>query len=130
MTPENPHLEISVRAPGCQQMSVNTLLCDTLRLAENSSIAISRWGDTNEETRHVRLSIKTCTVSSPIRDTPSYRAMPFRDSITEKGIAHGLPCFHRVYPFCGGVLHLHFVCSRRGEMLRKGGRDIAPNWPC
>ena len=41
LTPENPHLEIAqmlqkpvFALPGCQRMSVNTLLCDTLGLAE------------------------------------------------------------------------------------------------
>ena len=32
----------------------------------------------------------------PMRDTPPYRAIPFRDSIAEGGIARVLPCFHRV----------------------------------
>ena len=30
----------------------------------------------------------------------------------------------------GGVSHLHFACSSKGETLRKGGGGIAPNWPC
>ena len=41
LTPENPHLGMAQMLqkpmsalPGCQQMSVNTLLCDTLGLAE------------------------------------------------------------------------------------------------
>ena len=41
LTPEIPHLEMAqmlqkpvFALPGCQQMSVNTLLCDTLALAE------------------------------------------------------------------------------------------------
>ena len=29
--------------------------------------------------------------------TPPYRAIPFRDSIAEWGIARVLPCLHRVY---------------------------------
>ena len=36
------------------------------------------------------------TLSGPVRDTPPYRAIPFRDSIAEGGIAPILPGFHRV----------------------------------
>ena len=35
-------------------------------------------------------------LSGPVRDTPPNRAIPFRDSIAEGGIARVLPCFHRV----------------------------------
>ena len=42
--------------PGCQQTSVNTLLCDTLGLAEFSGV----WGSVGEMTGH--------NVNSPLRD--------------------------------------------------------------
>ena len=35
-------------------------------------------------------------LSGPVRDTPPYRALPFRDSIAEGGIAPFVPCFHVV----------------------------------
>ena len=74
-------------------------------------------------------------LSGPVRDTPPYRAIPFRDSIAEGGIA----------PIClvfigyrgsiadipllrGGIAPLVRMYSKGGT-LRKGGGGIAPNWP-
>ena len=65
-------------------------------------------------------------LSGPTRDTPPYRAIPFRDSIAEGGISR-FCFFHRVSrkycrdtPFVGGVSHLHFACSPRGKCSEKG----------
>ena len=76
-------------------------------------------------------------LSGPVRDTPPYRAIPFRDSIAEGGIARVLLVFigyragiAEIPLLRGGVSHLHFACSPRGETLRKRGGGIAPNWPC
>ena len=58
-----------------------------------------------------------------------YRAMPFRDSTAEGGIARVLPCFHvvsRKYRWDtplfwgGGVSHLHFACAPKGKRSDKG----------
>ena len=59
-------------------------------------------------------------LSGPVRDTPPYRAMPFRDSIAPVSLR---------YPCWGGLAHLHFACSPRGNAQKRGG-GIAPNWPC
>ena len=72
-----------------------------------------------------------------MRDGPPYRAIPFRGSIAEGGIAPICPVFmwYRAgiaeIPLLGGggVSHLHFACSENGETLRKGG-GITTNWPC
>ena len=48
------------------------------------------------------LASRICTprqlpiLSNPVRSTPPYRAIPFRDSIAEGVIARILPCFERV----------------------------------
>ena len=68
-------------------------------------------------------------LSGPVRDTPPYRAIPFRDSIAE-GVSHPFSLFHRVYtPFVGGIAPPLRMLSK-GETLRKGGGGIAPNWTC
>ena len=58
---------------------------------------------------------------------PQYRAIPFRDSIAEGGIAPmclvscGIVQVSLRYPFCGGgVSHLYFACSPRGKRSEKG----------
>ena len=72
-----------------------------------------------------------------MRDTPPYRAIPFRDSIAEGGIA--LICLvfigHRAsiaeIPLLrGGGVAPPLRMLSKGETLRKGGGGIAPNWPC
>ena len=75
-----------------------------------------------------------------MRDTPPYRAIPFRDSIAEGGIARALPCFRTVLHkyrwdthFGGGGYRTstsHSLQGPRVETLRKGGGGTAPNWPC
>ena len=66
-------------------------------------------------------------LSGPVRDTPTYRTIPFRDSIAEGGIARVCLVFigHRVGiaeipPFVGRVSHHHFACSLRGKLSEKG----------
>ena len=58
---------------------------------------------------------------------PPYRAIPFRDSIAEGGIARlclvfiGYRASIAEIPFPGGgVSHLHFTCSPRGKHSEKG----------
>ena len=76
-------------------------------------------------------------LSGPVRDTPPYRAIPFRDSIAEGGIAPTCLVFigyrgsiAEIPLLRGGVSHLHFACSPRGTRAEKGGGGIAPNWQC
>ena len=75
-------------------------------------------------------------LSGPVRDTPPYRAIPFRDSIAEGGIAPiclvfiGYRAGIAEIPLLRGVSHLHFACSPMGKRSEKGGGGIAPNWPC
>ena len=60
-----------------------------------------------------RTEVLSCLLSGPVRDTPPYRAIPFRDSIAEGGIA----------PIC-----LFFIGYRAGIAeipLLRGG--IAPS---
>ena len=66
-------------------------------------------------------------LSGPVRDTPPYRAIPFRDSIAEGGIAPiclvfiGYRASIAEIPLLrGGVSHLHFACSPRGKCSEKG----------
>ena len=66
-------------------------------------------------------------LSGPMRDTPPYRAIPFRDSIAEEGMAPICLVFvgHRAsiaeIPLLGGgASHLHFACSPRGKRSEKG----------
>ena len=68
---------------------------------------------------------------------PSYRAMPFRDSIAEGGIAPiclvfiGYRASIAEIPLLrvGGIAPPPRMLSK-GETVRKGGGGIAPNWPC
>ena len=60
-------------------------------------------------------------LSGPVRDTPPYRAIPFRG-----GYRTLSPCFHRLSrnyrwdtPFLGGVSHLHLACSARGNAQKR-----------
>ena len=77
-------------------------------------------------------------LSGPVRDTPPYRAIPFRDSIAEGGIAPTCLVFigYRAsiaeIPLWGGGGGYRTSSSHalQGETLRKGGGGIAPNWPC
>ena len=74
-------------------------------------------------------------LSGPVRDTPSYRAIPFRDSIAEGGIApiclifRGYRASIAEIPLFGGGGDIAppFRMLSTGEMLRKGGGGIAPN---
>ena len=71
-----------------------------------------------------------------MRDTPPYRAMPFRDSIAEEGIApiclvfKGYRASIAEIPLLRGGIAPQLRMLSKGEMLRKGGGGIAPNWPC
>ena len=72
----------------------------------------------------------TDCLSGPVRDTPPppYRAIPFRDSLAEGGIAPiclvfiGYRASIAEIPLLwgGGVSHLHFACSPRGKRSEKG----------
>ena len=76
------------------------------------------------------------TLSGPVRDTPPYRAIPFRDSIAEGGIAPiclvsiGYRASIAEIPLLRGGIAPPLRMLSRGETLRKGGGGIAPNWPC
>ena len=70
---------------------------------------------------------KMAELSGPVQDTPPYRAIPFRDSIAEGGIAPiclvfaGYRASIAEIPLLrGGVSHLHFACSPRGKRWEKG----------
>ena len=71
-----------------------------------------------------------------MRDTPPYRAIPFRDSIAEGGIA---PICLVFIGYRAGIAEIPLLTEgiatplrmfSKGETLRKGGGGIAPNWPC
>ena len=70
--------------------------------------------------------------SGPVRDTPPYRAIPFRDSIAQGGIApFAVFIGHRAsiaeMPLLrGGGIAPSLRMLSKGETLRKGGRGIAP----
>ena len=66
-------------------------------------------------------------LSGPVRDTPPYRAIPFRDIIAEGGIAPICLVFIGYHAgiaeiplLRGGVSHLHFACSPMGKRSEKG----------
>ena len=67
-----------------------------------------------------------CGLSSPVRDTPPYRAISFRDSIAEGGIAPislvfiGYRASISEIPLLGGITHLHFACSPLRKRSEKG----------
>ena len=70
-----------------------------------------------------------------MRDTPPYRAIPFRDSIAEGGIAPICLVFkgHRAsiaeIPLLRGGFAPPLCMLSKGETLRKGGGGIAPTHP-
>ena len=76
-------------------------------------------------------------LSGPVRGTPPYRAIPFRDSIAEGGIARvclvfiGYRAGIAAIPLLGGGGYRTSTShALQGAKLRKGGRGIAPKWPC
>ena len=76
---------------------------------------------------HLADHLSTPLLSGPMRDTPPYRAIPFRDSIAEGGIACVFLIFigyrasiAEIPLLCGGVSHLHFACSPIGKGSEKG----------
>ena len=75
-------------------------------------------------------------LSGPVRDTPPYRAIPFRDSIAEGGIVPiclvfiGYRASIAEIPLLRGGYRTSTSHVLKGEALRKGGGGIAPNWPC
>ena len=80
--------------------------------------------------------IRSCSATSDLK-FKSARFSGFWDSIAEGGYRTHLPHFHRVSrqyrwdtPFGGGGIAPPLRMLSEGEMLRKGGGGIAPNWPC
>ena len=75
-------------------------------------------------------------LSGPMRDTPPYRAIPFRDSIAEGDIAPFCLVFlgYRAgiaeIPLLRGGIAPPLRMLSNVETPRKGGGGIAPNWPC
>ena len=69
-------------------------------------------------------------LSGPVRDTPPYRAIPFRDSIADPFalFSSGIAPVSLRYPFGGGIAPPLRMLSI-GETLRKGVGGIAPNCP-
>ena len=73
-------------------------------------------------------------LSGPVRDTPPYRGIPFRD----RGIAPiclvfiGYRADIAEIPLLrgGGGIAPPLRMLSNGETLRKGGGGIAPDWPC
>ena len=65
-------------------------------------------------------------LSGPVRDTPPYCAIPFRDTMAEGGIARLLPCFigHRAssaeIPLLGGGGVTSTSHALQGGKLREG----------
>ena len=83
---------------------------------------------------HVRE--RKLALSGPVRDTPPLRAIPFRDSIAEGGIAPiclvfmGYRASIAEIPLSGGGIAPPLRMLSNGKTLRQGGGGIAPNWPC
>ena len=92
-------------------------------------------GRATEETRWRRLSLNLrglhlvmLVLSGPVRDTPPYRAIPFRDSIAERGVSRPSCLVFTWYragiaeipPFWGDIASPLCMLSKR-ERLRKGG---------
>ena len=75
---------------------------------------------------------RTGVFSGPVRDTPPYRAIPFRDSIAEGGIAPiclvfiGYRASIAEIPLLRGGIAPPLRMLSKGELLRKGGGGIAP----
>ena len=75
-------------------------------------------------------------LSGPSVRYPPYRAIPFRDSIAEGGIApislvfkgYGASIAEIPLLRAGIAPPLCVLC--KGQTLKKGGGGIAPNWPC
>ena len=67
------------------------------------------------------------SLSGPVRDTPPYRAIPFRDSIAEGGIAPvclvfiGYGASIAEIPLLRGGYRTSTSHALQGETLRKGG---------
>ena len=86
--------------------------------------------------RIVKGEAQKSPLSGPVRDTPPYRAIPFRDSIAEAGIAPiclvfiGYRASIAEIPLVRGGIAPPLRMLSKGETLRKGGGGIAPNWPC
>ena len=73
----------------------------------------------------------TPALRGPVRDTPPYRAIPFRDSIAEGGIAPislvfiGYRAGIAEIPLLrGGVSHLHFANALQGGNAQKRGEGV------
>ena len=78
-------------------------------------------------------------LSYPVRDTPPYRAIPFRDSIAEGGVA---PIYLVFIGYRGGIAEIPFLrggggyrtstshALQGGKRSEKGEGGIALNWPC
>ena len=85
----------------------------------------------------VRLQSNGSGLAVQCEITPPYRAIPFRDSIAEGGIApiclvfKGYRASIAEIPLLGGegIAPPLRILSKR-KKLRKGGGGIAPNWPC
>ena len=77
------------------------------------------------------------TAQCEIPPGPPYRAIPFRDSIAEGGIA---PICLVFIGYCANIAEMPLLRGggiapplrmlSKGETLRKGGGGIAPNLPC
>ena len=75
-------------------------------------------------------------LSGPVRDTPPYRAIPFRDSIAEGGIAPiclvfiGYRASIAEIPLWRGGIAPPLCMLSKGGNAQKGGGGIAPLWLC
>ena len=85
----------------------------------------------------VLLPMSLTTLAAQCEITPHTAQYPFEIVSQRGGIASiclvltGYRAIIAEIPLLrGGVSHLHFACSPRGDMLRKGGGGIAPTWPC
>ena len=84
---------------------------------------------------HGKRGLERGWLSGPVRDTPPYRAIPFRDSIAEGGIAPicllfiGYRASIAEIPLLRGGIAPPLRMFSKGEILRKGGGGVAPNWP-
>ena len=102
---------------------------DRLNRVSGPNVKMSRACMPKDQTlRRIRPLAAQCEI-------PPYRAIPFRDSIAEGGMAPiclvfiGYRASIAEIPSFGGGIAPPLRMLSTGEALRKGGGGIAPNWP-
>ena len=91
------------------------------------TIANRRFATLSQLSHKILSPVATQGLSGPVRDTPPYRAIPFRDSIAEGGIAPICLVFigyragiAEIPLLSGGIAPPLRECSPRGKRAEKG----------